>query len=130
MATKNTVLVVDDQPDIREFLSAALGQLGYQVICSSDSNESMAVLATQSVDIAIIDQQLIGLQGIELGKKILASPAHQNLPMILFSGKQCQKLELEALSSGFARFLVKPVPLLRLHETLQELLNRQSEADA
>ncbi|HEX8841121.1 MAG TPA: PAS domain S-box protein [Sphingomicrobium sp.] len=79
-----SVLVIDDDPDVREFIVATLQDQGYRVREASDGHEGLQELAREKADLVIIDFIMPGLSGAEVANRILAkSPDH---PILFVSG--------------------------------------------
>ena len=63
---QHTVLVVDDEPAIREMLTDALSREPYEVLCAGSAEEALAVLAEEPVDVVISDEVMPGMSGSEM----------------------------------------------------------------
>jgi two-component system, OmpR family, phosphate regulon response regulator PhoB len=106
----NTVLVVEDEPDIRE------------LVCQVD--KALHILSTETVDLAIIDWMLPGLSGIDLAKSIRANPRLKQLPMLLLTARGREGDKLEGFAAGVDDFIVKPFSPRELIARVQALLRR------
>jgi two-component system KDP operon response regulator KdpE len=100
-----TVLVVEDEPEIRRFLRSSLGAEGYRVV-ESDSGERGAVDAgTHKPDLAIVDLGLPDIDGVELIRRIRAwSP----MPVVVLSARAQERSKIEALDAGADDYITKP----------------------
>jgi CheY-like chemotaxis protein len=79
-----SVLVIDDDPDVREFIVATLQDQGYRVSQASDGHEGLQELARAKADLVIIDFVMPGLSGAEVANRILAKSPNQ--PILFVSG--------------------------------------------
>ena len=79
-----TILVVDDDRGVREFVCEALRNLGYDVTAASDGEEGLAFLEERKLDLAIIDFAMPGLNGAEVASRALA--LHPDLRILFASG--------------------------------------------
>ena len=79
-----SVLVIDDDPDVREFMVATLEDLGYRVRQASDGHEGLQELAREKADLVIVDFIMPGLSGAEVANRILAKSPRQ--PILFVSG--------------------------------------------
>jgi CheY-like chemotaxis protein len=79
-----TVLVVDDDPDVRQFLSDSLETLGFRVILTEDGEEGLAALEASKPDVVLLDFAMPGMTGAELADRIRAR--HPDLPIVFASG--------------------------------------------
>jgi putative nucleotidyltransferase with HDIG domain len=108
-ASRSTVLVVDDEESIRNYLAEVLKFEGYQCICFSESLAALAYLTRglSVPDLMLADIAMPGLGGIELLRS--AKSMHPEMPVILVSGLYELALALEALDAGADDYLRKPV---------------------
>jgi CheY-like chemotaxis protein len=79
-----SVLVIDDDPDVRGFIVAALEEQGYRVRSASDGREGLAEMQREPADLVIIDFIMPGLSGAEVAKKMRAKAGSQ--PILFVSG--------------------------------------------
>jgi two-component system KDP operon response regulator KdpE len=100
-----TILVVEDEPDIRRFLRSSLGADGYRVV-ESESGERGAIDAgTHKPDLAIVDLGLPDIDGVEVIRRIRAwSP----MPIIVLSARAQERSKVEALDAGADDYVTKP----------------------
>jgi DNA-binding NtrC family response regulator len=110
MADEQTILVVDDERDVRELLALVLQSAGYAVIIAANSREVLDILATRQVALLITDYHMPEMNGTELIARVRA--AHPRLPMILASGER--SLEALAASCGANGYYEKGMPLTHL----------------
>ncbi|MEX2303252.1 MAG: HD domain-containing phosphohydrolase [Bryobacterales bacterium] len=108
-AVRSTVLVVDDEESIRNYLSEVLQFEGYECICFSESLAALAYLTrgTKLPDLMLADISMPDLGGIELLRS--AKSMHPGMPVILVSGLYELALALEAIDAGADDYLRKPV---------------------
>jgi CheY-like chemotaxis protein len=117
-----TVLIVDDEQSIRDILSAAVSDLGYTPLTAYDGQEALDILTRQSVLVMIIDMNMPGMNGLELGRRIRAAyPLAQMLALTgyrsLFQLSACRE-------AGFEDYFTKPVKLAELAQALQAAFDR------
>jgi cyclic di-GMP phosphodiesterase len=108
-ASRSTVLVVDDEESIRNYLAEVLQFEGYECICFSESLAALAYLTRglKLPDLMLADIAMPDLGGIELLRS--AKSMHPEMPVILVSGLYELALALEALDAGADDYLKKPV---------------------
>ncbi|HEX8964488.1 MAG TPA: PAS domain S-box protein [Rhodocyclaceae bacterium] len=104
------VLLVDDEPDILEFMATLLEGIGCQVAAFSSSTEAWRLFqrAPQDVDLVITDQIMPDMTGAELARAMLA--LRPELPVVLSTGYSTAMDESAARELGIRRLLRKPVP--------------------
>jgi CheY-like chemotaxis protein len=79
-----SVLVIDDDPDVRGFIAAALEEQGYRVREASDGREGLAEIERDKPDLVIVDFIMPGLSGADVARKIRAKSPNQ--PILFVSG--------------------------------------------
>ncbi|MFB6139397.1 MAG: response regulator [Halosimplex sp.] len=100
------VLHVDDDPDLRELVAAALEREDdrFSVATAADPDEALAALE-ESVDCVVSDYEMPGRNGIELLEAVRAD--HPDLPFVLYTGKGSEEVASEAISAGVTDYLQK-----------------------
>jgi CheY-like chemotaxis protein len=117
------VLVVDDQPEIRSFMSDALGVFGYQVGVVGDADEAFALVGRTHFDLVMSDLRLPGLTGWDFAARLRSlAPA---LPLIVMTGSAPDDDELRRVRDAGIAVLHKPVGLPQLQSALSEALGKQ-----
>jgi DNA-binding NtrC family response regulator len=109
---KFTVLVVDDERNIREGLAEALALEGHEVATASDGEEALGILGREEVDLVISDLRMPKLAGDELLKRLNAD--WPTVPVIILTGHGTIETAVQAMRDGAYDFLTKPVDLDRL----------------
>ncbi len=105
----STVIVVDDEEPIRDYLASVLNFEGYRTQCFGHSRDALAYLARQHepADLMLTDIRMPGMGGLELLQN--AKQTRPKLPVILISGLYELALAVEALEHGADDYLRKPV---------------------
>ena len=105
----STVLVVDDDEGIRDYLAEVLRFEGYKCQCFSESLSALAYLAEENrpADLVLADIRMPGMNGIDLLREVKSR--QPELPVILVSGLYELALALDALEAGADDYLKKPV---------------------
>ena len=99
------VLVVEDEPEIRRFLHAALGADGYRVVGSATGHRGTIDAATHKPDLAIVDLGLPDFDGIDVIRRIREwSP----MPILVLSARVQERSKIEALDAGADDYVTKP----------------------
>jgi two-component system KDP operon response regulator KdpE len=100
-----TILVVEDEPEIRRFLRSSLGAEGYRVVESETGERGAIDAGTHKPDLAIVDLGLPDLDGIEVIKRIRAwSP----MPILVLSARAQERSKIDALDAGADDYVTKP----------------------
>ena len=102
---RGTVLVVEDEPEIRRFLRTALATEGYRVVESETGARGAIDAGTQKPDLAIVDLGLPDVDGVEVIRRIRAwSP----MPIVVLSARAQERSKIEALDAGADDYVTKP----------------------
>ena len=107
-----TILVADDEKNIRHGLQIALEDEGYSVLLASDGKEAWSLVTGNSVDLLITDLRMPGMSGQELLKRV--SSSYPTMPVVILTGHGTIEAAVEAMRNGAVDFLTKPLNLDRL----------------
>lgn len=122
-----TILVCDDEKNIREGLGMALELDGYQTILAEDGKVAWKLLNKNEVDLVITDLRMEGMSGEELLKKIVAS--YPNIPVVILTGHGTIETAVDAMRDGAVDFFTKPVDLDRLSILVKKSLKNKDMAE-
>jgi DNA-binding response OmpR family regulator len=116
------VLVVDDEPDIRELLGDLLVSQGMRVCCAAGANEALSLLKGEDFDLVVTDLQMAEGDGFDLlqGLRTCGRPKPR---VILISGHSDFSRE-DLLASGADLLLLKPFRTAELVQKIRELLSQ------
>ncbi len=124
-----TVLVVDDDRDIRVMLKTFLATDGFTVLMAEGGDEALELLYRHEVDLLLLDVRMPGMSGIEVCRRIRTDAARARLPVVFLTadGRESDR-ELEGLEAGGDEFLHKPVSRRALLARVKNLL-RLADSD-
>lgn len=100
------VLVVDDEPGIRDLLAKTLGLADYEVETSVDGPAALERLRTATYDLLIVDLKMPGMDGLTVVREARRHTA--DLPVIIITGFSSESTAIEALNLGVSGYLTKP----------------------
>jgi DNA-binding NtrC family response regulator len=109
---KRTILVADDEKNIRNGLQLALEDEGYEVYLAADGDEAWKAITSNNIDLVISDLRMPGLSGQDLLKRIVSS--YPMMPVIILTGHGTIESAVEAMRNGAVDFVTKPLNLDRL----------------
>jgi two-component system KDP operon response regulator KdpE len=105
MNLRPTVLIVEDEPEIRQFLRLSLGAEGYRVVESSTGRRGTIDAGTHKPDVAIVDLGLPDVDGVQVVRDIRSwSP----MPIIILSARSLERTKIEAFGAGADDYVTKP----------------------
>jgi two-component system KDP operon response regulator KdpE len=122
-----SVLVVEDEPEIRRFLRTSLGAEGYRVVEAETGERGVIDAGTHKPDLAIVDLGLPDLDGVEVIRRIRAwSP----MPIIVLSARAREQAKIEALDAGADDYVTKPFGIGELIARIRVALRHAARSGA
>ncbi len=116
------ILVIDDEAQIRRFLDIGLRAEGYEVLLAANAADGLALAATQSPDLVILD---IGLPDRD-GHDVLAELRQwSQLPVLMLSAREAESEKVRALDQGANDYVTKPFGIQELMARLRVLLRQR-----
>jgi signal transduction histidine kinase/DNA-binding response OmpR family regulator len=117
-----TVLIVDDNPSLRQFMSQALSA-NYQILEAENGEQGIAWALKYLPDIIISDVSMPGITGLELTDKLKSTPETSSIPILLLSAQTSKRDIVAGFSSGANDYLTKPFDTSELVMRINALLN-------
>ena len=118
--SRQKVLIVDDEPDIRELLEITLGRMKLDTFCARNAGEALALLKREAFDLCLTDMRLPDGTGLELVQQI--QQRYPQTPVAMITAYGNVETAINALKAGAFDFLSKPVDLTRLRELVGSAL--------
>lgn len=116
------IMVVDDDPDIRELMTLALESEGAAVSQAIDGNDAINVFKTTEPELVVLDMMLPHRSGFLVLEHIQTTPSPP--PVIMVTANEGKRHKVYAESLGVSAYLNKPVAMARLLDTVLEHLSR------
>ena len=129
-----SVLVVDDDPDIRELITWKLGQAGYTTLVAGDGEAGLAAVAAgdgegRAPDLILVDWMMPKMSGIDVCRALRQNPATARIPVILLTAN-AQEADVElGFAAGVDDYIAKPFSPREMLSRIEAVLAR-SEARA
>jgi FixJ family two-component response regulator len=118
-----TILVVDDQPSNRQFLTMLLGYCGHRTREAADGAEALQRMHDEPPDLVITDVRMPTVDGHELVNRLRSEPALSGIPVIFYSAAAYQREACAlAASCGVVRILIKPAEPQLIIQTVNDVL--------
>lgn len=114
---KKSVLVVDDEKSILEFLEIMLGRDGYHVVVTDDPKDALDKLKSQRFDVVVTDISMPGMNGIELLGQI--KQVHSDIAVIIMTAHGSTGSAVEAMKLGATDYLTKPFQIEEMKIAIQ-----------
>ena len=120
MAKKNRmrVLVVDDDPLVRNLLTAVLHDASFDLDEAVDGQDALAIAAVRPPDVVVVDVMMPGLDGYEVCRALRADPSFTSTRIIVLTAKSTPAARDDAYRAGADAFFTKPFSPLDLIETV------------
>ena len=119
-----TVLIVDDELSIRRMLGYMLGKTDFTVLTASNGEEALETLATNPVNIVLLDVAMPNMDGLTLLRHVRAMPNYEALPVIMLTASTDEAKRAKAMDAGanvFLNKLIKPNDLLAaINQSIRE----------
>ncbi|MHC2465211.1 response regulator FixJ [Bradyrhizobium embrapense] len=128
MTTRHTILVIDDDPAMRDSLAFLLDVNGFAVTTYETATDFLDQFKSSEVDCIVSDIRMPGMSGLELIRKLKADAVA--CPIILMTGHGDVALAVEAMKAGAVDFIEKPFEDEALLRAIGEALQAQSAAPA
>ncbi len=103
------ILVVDDEPDIVEFISYNLKNKGYQIATASDGIEAVKKAKEFKPDLVLLDVMMPNKDGMQALREIRQTPGLENIAIIFLTALSDEKSEIEGLKLGADDYIAKPI---------------------
>ena len=120
-----SVLVVDDEPQIRRALSLNLGARGYEVFEADSGERALMIAASEHPDIVLLDLGLPGMDGIMV---IEAIRGWSTMPIIVLTVRDDERSKVRALDAGADDYVTKPFGMAELLARLRAVIRRTPDS--
>lgn len=122
ISERPTILVVEDEPHIREVLSGLLGALGYRLLLAASAEQALDAVNVVSPDLVLTDVHLGAMSGVELCARLKADPRYELMPVVILTAVGDLEARVAGLAAGADDFFTKPVEFVELRTRLAALL--------
>ncbi len=121
-----TILIVDDEPQIRRVLRTTLTSHGYAVIESRSGDEALEQIRTEHVDLILLDVNMPGRSGLETCREIRGT---SDIPIIMLTVRNTERDKVQALDAGADDYVVKPFGSEELMARIRAGLRRSAASE-
>ncbi len=118
--TEQTVLIIDDEPDIRELLEITLLRMGLDTVTAGNVHEALQKIEQYQPNLCLTDMKLPDGNGIDIVRYLQKN--HPHIPVAVITAFGSMDTAVEALKAGAYDFVSKPVDLPKLRELIQTAL--------
>ncbi|MBN2875767.1 MAG: response regulator transcription factor [Spirochaetales bacterium] len=130
---KAVILVIEDDPDIRELLAYTLGKEGYEVLQAPSGEAGLKAIAERKPDLVVLDVMLPGLDGLELLRRVKTDASTRAVSVIMVSARGEEADVVSGLELGADDYVTKPfsprVLVARVRTALRRAVDAASKRD-
>ena len=119
-----TILIIEDEPDIRKNLEYNLSREGYSVLTAASITEAEQLIYSNNLSLILLDLMLPDGSGLELCKKMKSDPDIQNLPIIILTAKDDEVDKVVGFEIGADDYVTKPFSVRELILRIKAVLKR------
>ena len=126
----NTILLVEDEPEIRDMLNFALSRAGFHVVEAATAEDAMIRLDGGLPNLLIVDWMLPGMSGVEMARRVRHDDHTGELPIIMLTARGEETDKLKSFDSGVDDYMTKPFSPRELVARVKALLRRSGAPDS
>jgi two-component system alkaline phosphatase synthesis response regulator PhoP len=126
---KHKILIVDDEPDIRELIEYNLKKEGYQVFTASNGQEGVAEAKKVLPDLIIMDIMMPKMDGIEACRILRTMNEFKNTFMVFLTARSEEYSEIAGFNVGADDYIAKPIKPRALTSRINAILRRNAQSD-
>jgi len=104
-----TILVVDDNAEMVEFLTLYLSRNGLRVLPAYSGRQCLELASQEAIDLIVLDVMMPEMSGIETCRALKALPMTREIPILFLTAKDDNATRLAGIKSGICEFLTKPI---------------------
>lgn len=118
------ILIVDDEPSIRDMIKVALELVGFECIEAASAIEAMPLIVDERPDLVLLDWMMPEVSGIDLLRRLRRDQGTQEIPVILLTAKADEQNTVQALDAGADDYITKPFSARELTSRIKSVLRR------
>ena len=120
---KKVILIAEDSPTIRKFISFSLAAKGFEIITAADGMEALEQLPKENINLIITDLNMPNIDGFELIRSIRNNDDLKDIPIIILSSLTSREEIEKGISCGANSYLLKPFDPKRIIYEVSKYLN-------
>jgi two-component system phosphate regulon response regulator PhoB len=123
------ILIVEDEPEIREMIRYILEPLDYQVNEADNAQDARRLLCQRDFDLILMDWMLPGRSGLDFTKELKQKPNRKTPPIIMLTARADESDKVQGLDSGADDYVTKPFSPRELVARIKAVIRRNSDVD-
>lgn len=126
--SRKKILIVDDDPSIREILATQLTRLEYETIVATDGEEAVSLFKSEKPDLVLMDVMMPLMDGLTACQKIRAGEKKgRRVPVLFLTARDTRHDQLSSALSGGDDFISKPISLQELRQHVEAALQQSQK---
>lgn len=125
MPVGKSILIIDDEANLRSTLAVILKRAGFFVTAACGSQEAILFLKASNFDLVFLDLKMPGMDGIQLLPEILY--LRPNIPVIILTANASLEVAIRTLSMGACGYLLKPIDPEQIVDRVKDVLREQEQ---
>lgn len=121
-----TILIVEDDPDIRELVAYNLERAGHRTVSVKTAEAALAMVQEALPDLVLIDWMLPAMSGIDLARSLRSATRTESLPLIMLTARGAEEDKLRGLDLGADDYMTKPFSPRELIARIKAVLRRRA----
>jgi two-component system phosphate regulon response regulator PhoB len=125
-----SILVVEDEPEIRALVTRALSKAGFNTIDAGNTHQAHNIIDSIRPDLIVLDWMLPGQSGFDFLRQLKSDPVYRDLPVILLTARSDESDRVDGLNAGVDDYIVKPFSSSELVARVRAVLRRTAPSIA
>lgn len=120
------ILVVEDEPAIRELVVLNLQQAGHRPVVAGSAEQALALMREALPDMILLDWMLPGMSGVELARRLKADGRTRDVPIIMLTARSDEQDKITGLETGADDYITKPFSPREMNARIKAVLRRRA----
>ena len=129
-SVQKRVLIVEDEPAIRDMVAFALRKAGMEAVHAADARSAQTAIGDRIPDLILLDWMLPGMPGIDLARRLRRDDLTRDIPIIMLTARGEETDRVKGLDAGVDDYVVKPFSARELVARIRAVLRRAHGEDA
>jgi two-component system, OmpR family, phosphate regulon response regulator PhoB len=128
-ASSVTILVVEDEPAIRDMIGMSLERAGFHWLAAASVEDARSILADEAPSLMLLDWMLPGMSGLDFARQLRRDDNSRELPVIMLTARDGEDDMIRGLEGGVDDYLTKPFSTRELIARIKAVLRRAGNSD-
>lgn len=104
----DTILIVEDEPAVREMIVFTLERAGFIIMAAADAHQAQAMMAARAPDLVLLDWMMPGLNGVDFARRLRNADASRRIPVIMLTARGDEMDKVQGFEVGVDDYVTKP----------------------